>query len=254
MQTLSKADLVYFVHKRCEPAWRLERAPHYAHGLTIVLEGEVDYAVGGRPHRVRAGEAVYVKAGEVREASTTGMTCAAFDFHLPAGDALDFPPVSAWTDRAAIESAVQAFEYAWLQREPGYAMECAARFALLVHALRYPKNAARTNVHAERMKRHLVEHFAEPVDVAALARLTGLSAVYCGALFRQTQGITLAEFTNRIRVRKAAALLADGDLAIAEVAEACGFNDVYYFNKVFKRHTGAPPGQYAARLRAAPAK
>jgi AraC-like DNA-binding protein len=45
-------------------------------------------------------------------------------------------------------------------------------------------------------------------------------------------------------VAKARTLLARTNTPLLDIALTCGFSDQSHFNRVFKKHTGVPPGQY----------
>jgi transcriptional regulator GlxA family with amidase domain len=65
-------------------------------------------------------------------------------------------------------------------------------------------------------------------------------------------GLSLAERVLELRLQKARAMLADprhDRLKIIEIAYACGFNEVSYFNRCFRRRFGASPTQYRGEPR-----
>jgi AraC-like DNA-binding protein len=80
-------------------------------------------------------------------------------------------------------------------------------------------------------------------------------AVFCMrrtylGLSRTSDRDTGASFTDRVlelRLQKARAMLADprhDRLRVSEIAYACGFNDISYFNRSFRRRFGASPLQH----------
>jgi len=88
----------------------------------------------------------------------------------------------------------------------------------------------------------LSRRFAEP-DFSAhkLATAAGLSERYVNELLYETgAGFTMR--LNELRLRKAAELLAQrGERRISDVAFECGFNDLSYFNRCFRRRFGLTP-------------
>jgi AraC-like DNA-binding protein len=87
----------------------------------------------------------------------------------------------------------------------------------------------------------LEKRFAEP-DFSAqkLAAAAGLSERYVNELLYEAgAGFTMR--LNELRLRKAAELLARGDGRISDLAFACGFNDLSYFNRCFRRRFGFTP-------------
>ncbi len=77
-----------------------------------------------------------------------------------------------------------------------------------------------------------------------LAQLAGVSTVYLRQLFRAGIGISPRLFLQKQRIHHAARLLRQGNLRLKEIAAACGFADVYYFHRVFRRLTGQTPREY----------
>ncbi|WP_020619817.1 helix-turn-helix transcriptional regulator [Paenibacillus daejeonensis] len=248
MQDLLQPFLSYFVVKTCTPNWRLANPFIPFHSLTFVLEGEANFLVHEEEIRVQAGDILYIPAGSDRWATTSGMRCAAMNFDLADGQRLPLPARILGREMEEFETLCREINYEWLQRRSGYQLKCQALFALLLHKLIYEEEANRPgNLHVERMKRHIAEHYEGVITVRVLAELVGLHPVYCGALFKQTEGCTIAEYIHRVRLNKAAALLVSGEYTVGEAAERAGFSDPYYFSTRFKRHMGVTPSEYRNR-------
>ena len=59
--------------------------------------------------------------------------------------------------------------------------------------------------------------------------------------------LTYDEIVNK-KIQKAKELLADESLSIEQIAEQTGYNDYFYFTKVFKKNTGISPSKYRKNL------
>jgi len=80
---------------------------------------------------------------------------------------------------------------------------------------------------------------------AEVARAMGLSPRYVNELMQET-GVSFADRVMELRLQKARTLLAAPPRAamrVSDVAYACGFNEVSYFNRCFRRRFGASPTQ-----------
>ena len=77
-------------------------------------------------------------------------------------------------------------------------------------------------------------------DVAKLANLT--LPAFCNFFKKATQ-ITFTEFVNRFRINKACLLMTQ-DKTISECSYSCGFNNVTYFNRMFKKYTEKTPSEF----------
>jgi len=84
----------------------------------------------------------------------------------------------------------------------------------------------------------------EPVTLGELARKSGFSAQHLNRIFRSTLGVTPLQYRSRVRMERAAALLKDGRLTVRAIAREVGFDDAYYFSRLFKCHHGLSPNTY----------
>ena len=95
---------------------------------------------------------------------------------------------------------------------------------------------------------HLVEHFAEPLDLESVADHIGVSRAHLSCEFRRAFGITPIEFLYTERLHVAARLLTvDPGAPIAEVAHRCGFPDQAHFTRRFRRQHKMTPTQWRQR-------
>lgn len=88
----------------------------------------------------------------------------------------------------------------------------------------------------------------EPLRIARLATLLGLSQGRLERRFRQHTGLKPQEYYMLVRLRRADALLASSALSIKEIALACGFVSPSHFARRYRRLFRQSPG--AARKRA----
>ncbi len=90
-----------------------------------------------------------------------------------------------------------------------------------------------------------------PVDDAASA--CGFSRRRFTSLFRETMGVSFAQFRLRTRMVVASHLLLSSDVGVETVSECSGFASVSHFYRCFSRQYGCTPGEYRLRLQAAEA-
>lgn len=72
-------------------------------------------------------------------------------------------------------------------------------------------------------------------------KLTGLSYTYFKKLFIDKNGVPPSKYVTFLRINRACELLISNLLKVDEIASMCGFNDVYYFSKLFKKIKGVSP-------------
>jgi AraC-like DNA-binding protein len=95
---------------------------------------------------------------------------------------------------------------------------------------------------------YIEERVAEPISLAALAQLVGLSACYFCRAFRQSFGMPPQRYQLTQRVERAKALLAKHAASVTDVGLAVGYNDASAFCTAFRRVTGLTPSAYRRSL------
>lgn len=91
---------------------------------------------------------------------------------------------------------------------------------------------------------YISQHFKGPIEVAALAKVAGLSVSQFERRFRQVFGLTPSRFLIRYRLTRASQRLVRSDMTISEVAQEVGFYDHSHFSREFQKIFGMSPGKY----------
>ncbi len=88
------------------------------------------------------------------------------------------------------------------------------------------------------------ENYMKKISVEELSHYTYLSTTYVTKIFKEETGSTPINYLISIRMNKAKDLLQDQTLSVKEVAKSVGYDDPYYFSKLFKKHCGISPTLY----------
>ncbi len=90
-------------------------------------------------------------------------------------------------------------------------------------------------------------HLSSNVTLQELEEKTGFSKVYICRVFKKLQNTSPIDYFTRLKINRAQELLVEyPSLSLREISDSLGFNDVYYFSKVFKRITGSSPSEMRA--------
>jgi AraC family transcriptional regulator len=84
----------------------------------------------------------------------------------------------------------------------------------------------------------------EPVTLAELATLAGLSPYHFTRVFKQATGLTPHQYILNARIQRAKTLLQRGELPLSEIAMSLGFFDQSHFTNAFKRIVGVTPQRF----------
>jgi transcriptional regulator GlxA family with amidase domain len=111
---------------------------------------------------------------------------------------------------------------------------------------------SRSTAAIERVRQHIEDNLGQPLMLAELAELAGLSMWRFATVFRQQVGVAPHRYICRLRVERAQALIRQGVPAATAASEA-GFYDQSHLSRHFKSVCGMTPGQYISTARHAQA-
>ena len=102
-------------------------------------------------------------------------------------------------------------------------------------------------VHLRRARDHADRHYTEPIDLAALAAVAGISKYHFQRLFRATYGRSPATYLTERRIERAQDLLRATNLTVTEVCHAVGFSSLGSFSSRFRDLVGETPSEFQRR-------
>lgn len=114
----------------------------------------------------------------------------------------------------------------------------------------HPKSAQRIGVALH----HMLQHLDQPIKVSTLSAMAGLSQSSFFVLFKAATGRTPLDFFIRARMRRAGELLEETTLQIKEIAARLGYDDQFYFSRLFKSVHGVSPREYRFQKGTSPAR
>lgn len=103
--------------------------------------------------------------------------------------------------------------------------------------------------HVQAAKDILDTQYAAPLSIREVAETLFINPDYLRQLFRETVGESPLHYLIRRRLDAARELLAMTTLTVAEIGRQAGFDNAYYFCRLFKRQTGLTPTAFRERHR-----
>lgn len=91
------------------------------------------------------------------------------------------------------------------------------------------------------VKQYLDQHTQEKVTLHRLAAMAGISVPHLSAEFKRCYADSPINYLIRQRLQQARYLLLNRGLSISEIAMKVGYEDIFHFSKLFKKHFGKSP-------------
>lgn len=246
-------------------------APHSHEGFAIgvIEEGAEQFRYRRDTHIAPKGSLVLINPGETHTGAAVEASGWAYRMFYPPAELLQgvVTPLSGRPPAVPLFHEPVVFDpelaqtltslHVTLESEPD-ALARSSRFVLAITALverhadvpqqQTSRMSRASNPVVRQLEDYLHAHLTEPVSLAALAALAGVSTFHVVRLFQQATGLPPHAYLTQLRVRRARELLAVS-LPIAEVAMAAGFYDQAHLTRHFKRIVGVPPGHFARQIR-----
>lgn len=120
-------------------------------------------------------------------------------------------------------------------------------FTLLSHQTKTDFIPAQKTKSLEKLKqiiKYIEEHYAESITIEEMAQLSYYSTSHFMKFFKLNMHTSFTSYLNNYRLTIAARLLTTTHNTILEIATQTGFENLSYFNRLFRKKYGTSPSQY----------
>jgi AraC-like DNA-binding protein/mannose-6-phosphate isomerase-like protein (cupin superfamily) len=251
---------------------------HDYYELFVALSGQGEFRSGNERIPFRSGDVVLVEPLKIHgvlqmEASHTALVILfQASAVAPTGAALDRSFLSAWDRRSehtlprlrgddplggAVHGAVLRLAQAWFDRRPSEQRTLELKFhflEILFHLGRgFESHAGKEEAATARSLRearlhraldYLSQHCHQTVSQAEVAQAAGMSCSRFRAFFKQTTGWGFGDYLRDLRLERAATLLRESAVSVADVAYRTGFADQSHLQRLFKGKYAISPLTY----------
>ena len=94
------------------------------------------------------------------------------------------------------------------------------------------------------VKQYVEEHISENITIETITDIIHITPNYFSSIFKRVTGESFIYYVNKQKIQKSEEFLKETNMPVSEIAEKCGFLDVKYFSRVFKKYTDMTPSEY----------
>ncbi len=104
---------------------------------------------------------------------------------------------------------------------------------------------------ADDARRFIDQNYSrQELGLSLVADAVGVNASYLSNIFKKECGCSLSRYLTMVRLRQACEWMRESpQRTLAEISEAVGYSDVYYFSKNFKKYYGITPSKYQEEMK-----
>lgn len=256
--TILEGDSLSVYDFRCSagPADRPFTEMHERHSLSYVRRGSFGCRIGGREYELVAGALMVGRPGREYKATHQhhgcGDECLSIKFSEELVGNL-FERKNLWNVARVPPlpelMVLGELAHAAAEGRASVAVDEAAlllahKFSSVVAGGKPVKANASERRRAVEVALWLEANAAEPVGLEDAARQAGLSPYHFLRVFRKALGVTPHQYLLRLRLGRAAKLLAEEEMPVTQVALDAGFADLSNFVRTFGRAAGVSPKRF----------
>lgn len=251
-------SLNFVVSRLPNPEWHLtdNQNPDF-YVLGYAKSGCAVYNFSGEIFPVKKGTVILIKQNQLYSAKSDPdnpwhFYSVAFSLDFPDAPSralLDnLPNIFTSSDSSRMAENFAELQRIWSLKETGYLIKCRSLildilYILLSDKLRRGKASAHY-ARIEELVNMMQENFTRSYSLEELCTIAGLSSSHFRTLFKEMTGMSVIQFQNRLKIDHAKDLILSRNCTVTEAAYAVGFNDVYYFSRMFRKLTGKNPSEY----------
>ncbi|KAF1678927.1 MULTISPECIES: AraC family transcriptional regulator [Bacillus] len=130
-------------------------------------------------------------------------------------------------------------------------LKCVIEVQSLIYDLFTVSLSEQTDTHSaiKKTKQYIETHADTKMTLTQLSQMAGISAKHYSESFKKWTGQSVTEFITKTRITKAKRLMARSNCKLKEIAHQTGYQDEFYFSRIFKKHTGCSPTSYMKNRR-----
>ena len=100
----------------------------------------------------------------------------------------------------------------------------------------------------EKIYAYAKENYTKKIKLEDAAKLINMSVPSFSRLIKQRTGKSFVDFMNEIRLGLATRMLIETNKSVSEVGYDCGFNNISYYNRIFRKKQGCTPSEFCTNF------
>lgn len=237
--------------------------------IIVIKKGEGIVSVDLTEYKVQKGDVIFVMSGQLHgirqlgsstmeyenilfkptllKSSGHDMCWEQFISPLLSASSAIFPVIRS---NHKLETYIQNIDELCDEKHTGYQVAVKGYLYQIIHFLLsecatvISKSSRRYTDKIKTVLSYVDAHYAENISVESMAKLCFYSKSYFMKFFKESMGSSFVSYLKDYRLEIASRMLLATDDNILDISSACGFDNLSYFNRSFKKKYGVTPGKY----------
>lgn len=254
-------------HERCLPLHSYGPAMRSTYLMHYIHKGKGIFKTGGKTYSLQAGDIflmipgvpIYYEADkdDPWEYSWIGLQGIKAEEYLKRTSLMEHPTAHL-PNPQTVEAIIENLKDATLKNRNSDLLLNASAYSFVYElASQLPaqtKEEPRSpSEYTQMILSYIEQNFERSLSVQQIADHLSLDRSYVHRLFRKAMNMSVRDYIISLRLANACSYLSHTDLPIADISRSVGYEDVFYFSRLFRQKKGCTPSQYRKEHRKAPA-
>ncbi len=257
-------------HERCSSEWYKAPRQHTYHSLWFISKGSGEFVINGVHHHAEPGKLFVITPGMIYERKTDPDHPLEFyyirfnfsvayeeneQWHYESSKEYKFPMEGMYTIQNPPEliNLLDQLYQLWQRRGQSVNMLRKIVFQELLLAItddfRSQRIAGSSTLAIESTINYIVSHYKKKLTLEELANNAGLSVSHYSRLFKKYTGHSPIDYLTLLRMDRAKELLLLSDYKLKSIANSVGYEDEFYFSRIFKKIVGLSPSGFIKKYK-----
>jgi len=252
----------HIVNRYCNSNWHVPVAAWNTHNLMLIESGAGIAITDEVRHELKPGVIIYHSPGQSFGYETSlinPLHVYGINFHLAQlsidadschSSMLSCLPLDSYCNLNNPDKFYRLFEElaaCWDFSRQQNLLKCRSMLMNIIHELilyfQMHERTSKEQYIIDTVCAYMEKNYSKKITLENLANLVNLNPTYLGYVFKTCMRMTPIEYLNQLKICTASKLLQEG-CSISEAAFITGFNDPFYFSKVFKKIKGISPREF----------
>ncbi|MGO5051699.1 helix-turn-helix domain-containing protein [Lachnospiraceae bacterium LCP25S3_G4] len=254
VQSLYLTDVGFFPHARYHFREREEGIEEYI--LLYCVEGEGRIKVGDKEYILHEQEAFCIPSNERHNYyASEENPWSIFWVHFKGDNTKHYPlgkkEIIQINSTHANNRIITLFDVLFRVLERNYTLGnyiyIAQVLGLILAEIYYREKVdevSKQNKHVTAIVRYMYKNLERNLKLEDIEKELNLSKSYINATFKKYANRAPIDFFINLKMQEACKLLKSTDLYILEISQVLGYDDQYYFSRIFKKVIGVSPKEY----------
>lgn len=244
--------------------------------IMYIKEGSSTVVIDGTKYEARQGDCFFLLSGQLHTAEAVGSEgcqissvvfnydmmvrpkdiCSQYVHWIESGEIVPFTHYSiVHPDHQDITRAAASLMQCMSRQNFGYELLVKADLFAFIGSIydhklytQHPeplKNKKQLNINRLKTVISMIqEHYKDGITLDMLSNSVGMSVQHFCRFFKSMTGTSAMDYVNYYRISVACDLLLQGNMSKTDIAMECGFNNLSYFIKTFRKYKGCSPSEF----------